>query len=136
MPILEVNHLKKTYRTRMGGAAVQALTDVTFQVEEGEFVAIMGESGPGKTTLLNILAGLAKPTGGQVLLGGRDMASVPERELAAFRREHLGFVFQEFNLLDTFTLRDNILLLIAFGLTNTRLLALTTLVSFALFAAL
>ena len=110
MPILEVNQLKKTYRTRMGGAAVQALTDVTFQVEEGEFVAIMGESGSGKTTLLNILAGLAKPTGGQVRLGGRDMASVPERELAAFRREHLGFVFQEFNLLDTFTLRDNILL--------------------------
>ena len=110
MPILEVNQLKKTYRTRMGGAAVQALTDVTFQVEEGEFVAIMGESGSGKTTLLNILAGLTKPTGGQVLLGGRDMASVPEREMAAFRREHLGFVFQEFNLLDTFTLRDNILL--------------------------
>ena len=110
MPILEVNQLKKTYRTRMGGAAVQALTDVTFQVEEGEFVAIMGESGSGKTTLLNILAGLAKPTGGQVRLGGRDMASVPERELAAFRREHLGFVFQEFNLLDTFTVRDNIFL--------------------------
>ena len=110
MPILEVNQLKKTYRTRLGGAAVQALTDVTFRVEEGEFVAIMGESGSGKTTLLNILAGLTKPTGGQVLLGGRDMASVPEREMAAFRREHLGFVFQEFNLLDTFTLRDNILL--------------------------
>lgn len=110
MPILEVNQLKKTYRTRMGGAAVQALTDVTFQVEEGEFVAIMGESGSGKTTLLNILAGLTKPTGGQVLLGGRDMASVPEREMAAFRREHLGFVFQEFNLLDTFSIEDNIYL--------------------------
>ena len=110
MPILEVNQLKKTYRTRMGGAAVQALTDVTFRVEEGEFVAIMGESGSGKTTLLNILAGLDAPTGGRVLLAGRDLSTVPERELAAFRRDHLGFVFQEFNLLDAFSLRDNILL--------------------------
>jgi len=110
MSILDVKGLKKTYVTRFGGASVTALTNVTFSVSQGEFVAIMGESGSGKTTLLNILAGLDKPTGGQVLLGGRDLAAVPEKELAAFRREHLGFVFQEFNLLDTFTLRDNIYL--------------------------
>lgn len=110
MSILDVKGLKKTYVTRFGGASVTALTNVTFSVSQGEFVAIMGESGSGKTTLLNILAGLDQPTGGQVLLGGRDLAAVPEKELAAFRREHLGFVFQEFNLLDTFTLRDNIYL--------------------------
>ena len=110
MPILEVSHLKKTYTAQAGGAPVHALTNVSFQVEEGEFVAIMGESGSGKTTLLNILAGLDTPTGGRVLLAGRDLSAVPERELAAFRRDHLGFVFQEFNLLDAFSLRDNILL--------------------------
>lgn len=110
MSILDVRGLKKTYVTRFGGTPVHALTNVQFSVNEGEFVAIMGESGSGKTTLLNILAGLDKPTGGQVLLSGRDLASVPEKELAAFRREHLGFVFQEFNLLDTFSLRDNIYL--------------------------
>ncbi len=110
MPILEVSHLKKTYTAQAGGAPVHALTNVTFHVEEGEFVAIMGESGSGKTTLLNILAGLDAPTGGRVLLAGRDLSTVPERELAAFRRDHLGFVFQEFNLLDAFSLRDNILL--------------------------
>ena len=110
MPILEVSHLKKTYTAQAGGTPVHALTNVSSQVEEGEFVAIMGESGSGKTTLLNILAGLDTPTGGRVLLAGRDLSAVPERELAAFRRDHLGFVFQEFNLLDAFSLRDNILL--------------------------
>ena len=110
MSILEVKGLQKTYVTRFGGAQVRALTGVTFSVQEGEFVAIMGESGSGKTTLLNILAGLDRPTGGQVLVAGRSLSDVRERELAAFRREQLGFVFQEFNLLDTFSLRDNILL--------------------------
>lgn len=110
MALLEVQNLKKIYTTRFGGNQVQALTDVNFSVETGEYVAIMGESGSGKTTLLNILAALDKPTGGKVLLKGRDLSSVKEREIAAFRRQNLGFVFQDFNLLDTFSLKDNIFL--------------------------
>ena len=110
MEILKVNDLKKTYTSRMGGSQVQALKGVSFTVERGEYVAIMGESGSGKTTLLNILAALDKPTGGSVELEGKPLASVKEGAMAAFRRENLGFMFQEFNLLDTFTLRDNILL--------------------------
>ena len=110
MVILEVNHLKKTYVTRLGGQQVQALTGVTFSVQSGEFVAIMGESGSGKTTLLNLLAALDAPTSGKILLGGRSLAEIPEKQLAQFRRENLGFVFQDFNLLDSFSLRDNILL--------------------------
>lgn len=108
--ILEVNNLKKVYTTRLGGNQVQALTDVSFSVEQGEYVAIMGESGSGKTTLLNILAALDKPTAGEVLLDGKKLSDVKERQLSAFRRDNLGFVFQEFNLLDTFSLKDNILL--------------------------
>ncbi|MEA5038877.1 MAG: ABC transporter ATP-binding protein [Clostridiaceae bacterium] len=110
MPLLEVKNLKKTYTTRFGGAQVQALHSVTFSVEGGEFVAIMGESGSGKTTLLNILASLDKPTSGDVLLGGHSVVALPEREISAFRRDNLGFVFQDFNLLDTFSVRDNIFL--------------------------
>lgn len=110
MSILEVRGLKKVYTTRFGGAHVQALTDVTFTVEEGEYVAIMGESGSGKTTLLNILAALDKPTAGDVLLDGKSLPAISERQLAAFRRDHLGFVFQDFNLLDTFSVQDNIFL--------------------------
>ena len=110
MSLLEVNSLQKIYTTRLGGSKVQALKSVTFSVEEGEFVAIMGESGSGKTTLLNILAALDQPTGGQVKLNGRDLTAIREAELAAFRRQNLGFVFQDFNLLDTFSLKDNILL--------------------------
>ena len=110
MSILDVKNLKKVYSTRLGGNRVEALRDVTFSVEKGEFVAVMGESGSGKTTLLNILAALDRPTSGSVLLDGRDLAQIRDADLATFRRDNLGFVFQEFNLLDTFTLEDNILL--------------------------
>lgn len=110
MAILEVKSLKKIYTTRFGGNQVQALSNVSFSVEQGEYVAIMGESGSGKTTLLNILAALDQPTSGQVLLDSRVLSGISEKELAAFRRKNLGFVFQEFNLLDTFSVRDNILL--------------------------
>ena len=110
MSILEVNGLKKVYTTRFGGNKVEALKSVSFTVEQGEYVAIMGESGSGKTTLLNILAALDKPTNGVVILDGRDLSKVKESALSAFRRDNLGFVFQDFNLLDTFTLEDNIYL--------------------------
>lgn len=110
MTILEVKGLKKIYSTRFGGNKVEALKNVNFSVEEGEYVAIMGESGSGKTTLLNILAALDKPTGGSVILGGNDLSKIKESAVSAFRRDNLGFVFQDFNLLDTFTLEDNIYL--------------------------
>lgn len=110
MSILEVNNLKKVYTTRFGGNQVEALKNVSFSVEKGEYVAIMGESGSGKTTLLNILAALDKPTGGSVLLDARDFSKIRESEIASFRRDNLGFVFQDFNLLDTFSLMDNIYL--------------------------
>lgn len=110
MTMLEVNHLKKVYTTRFGATKVTALKDVNFQVEEGEFVAVMGESGSGKTTLLNILAALDKPTEGEVLLNGKDIAKIADRSMAAFRRQYLGFVFQDFNLLDNFSIKDNIFL--------------------------
>lgn len=110
MSILEVKNVRKVYTTRFGGAKVQALVNMNFSVEQGEFVAIMGESGSGKTTLLNILASLDKPTGGEVLLNGKDLTLIKEKEISAFRRDNLGFVFQDFNLLDNFSLKDNILL--------------------------
>ena len=110
MALLEVNNLKKIYTTRFGGNQVEALKSMNFSVEEGEYVAIMGESGSGKTTLLNILAALDKPTAGEVLLNGKNIVTLREKEISAFRRDHLGFVFQDFNLLDTFSLRDNIYL--------------------------
>jgi len=110
MSILEVNGLKKVYTTRFGGNKVEALKNVNFSVEDGEYVAIMGESGSGKTTLLNILAALDKPTSGSVVLDGKDLTKIKEASIAAFRRDNLGFVFQDFNLLDTFTIADNIYL--------------------------
>ena len=110
MAILEVNNLKKVYTTRFGGNQVQALSNLNFSVEEGEYVAIMGESGSGKTTLLNILAALDKPTAGEVLLNGKNIVKIREKEISQFRRENLGFVFQDFNLLDNFSLKDNIFL--------------------------
>ena len=110
MPLLEVQHLQKVYTSRFGGRQVEALQNVNFSVEPGEYVAIMGESGSGKTTLLNILAALDRPTAGEVFLNGKALSDVREGDLAAFRRSHLGFVFQDFNLLDIFSLRDNIFL--------------------------
>ncbi len=110
MSLLEVKNVKKIYTTRFGSNQVEALRDVNFTVERGEYVAIMGESGSGKTTLLNILAALDKPTEGKVYLKDRDLGKLKEKEIAAFRRQNLGFVFQDFNLLDTFSLKDNIFL--------------------------
>ncbi len=115
MTILTVENLGKVYTGRFGGNQVRALNNVSFGVEQGEYVAIMGESGSGKTTLLNILAAFDRPTSGQVYLQGKDLTAVKESELAAFRRESLGFVFQDFNLLDTFNLRDNIFLPLVLG---------------------
>lgn len=110
MSILEVNGLKKVYTSRFGGNRVEALKNVSFAVEAGEYVAIMGESGSGKTTLLNLIAALDKPTEGTIILDGRSIVGVKERQITSFRRDNLGFVFQEFNLLDTFTVEDNIYL--------------------------
>mgnify|MGYP004521186815 FL=1 len=110
MSILEVSGLRKVYTSRLGGSRVEALRNVSFTVEQGEYVAIMGESGSGKTTLLNILAALDEPTAGMVRLDGHELGKIREKDAAAFRRDNLGFVFQEFNLLDTFTLEDNIYL--------------------------
>lgn len=124
MSLLEISHLQKTYSTRFGGVKVEALSDVSFTVEQGEYLAIMGESGAGKTTLLNILAALDRPTGGSVCLNGRDITMISDRELSAFRRDHLGFVFQDFNLLDTFSLKDNIFLPLVLAGTSYREMSL------------
>lgn len=110
MSFLEVKDIQKIYRSRFSASSTQALTSVTFALEKGEFAAVMGESGSGKSTLLNILATLDKPTKGAVILNGQDTARIPARQLAAFRRNHLGFIFQDYSLLDTFTNKDNILL--------------------------
>ena len=110
MSLLKVKNVKKIYATRFGGQKVEALKDVSFEVEKGEYVAIMGESGSGKTTLLNILAALDKPTSGEVLLNDYNIVDIRDKDISAFRRSHLGFVFQDFNLLDTFSLKDNIFL--------------------------
>ena len=110
MSLLEVSGVKKIYKTRFGGQSVEALKNVNFTVEKGEFVAIMGESGSGKTTLLNILAALDKATSGTVILDGMDVGKIKDSQMAKFRRDNMGYVFQDFNLLDTFSLEDNIYL--------------------------
>ena len=109
MNILDVRNLKKIYGG-MGRVKTEALRDVNFSVEKGEFIAVMGESGSGKTTLLNIIATLDKATEGSVFIGGKNVNSLSNSEVASFRREKLGFVFQDFNLLDSFSNRDNIYL--------------------------
>ncbi|MCI1856736.1 MAG: ABC transporter ATP-binding protein [Sporolactobacillus sp.] len=113
--LLQVNHVQKIFQTRFSREKTVALQDVSFSVEESEYIAIMGESGSGKTTLLNILATLAKPTAGSVLLSGQDVTKIKDNKLAEFRRTHLGFVFQDFNLLDTLSVRDNIFLPLVLG---------------------
>lgn len=110
MSLLEVTGLQKIYKGRRGGTSVEALKNVNFTVEKGEYVAIMGESGSGKTTLLNILAALDKATAGTVMLDGMNLSTIKDSAIAMFRRDNLGYVFQEFNLLDTFTIEDNIYL--------------------------
>lgn len=109
MEILKVQNVKKVYQSRRG-ASVEALVDISFTVNKGEYIAIMGESGSGKSTLLNILASLDDVTEGEVKLEGVNYLNIENDELAAFRRKHLGFVFQDFNLLDQFSLKDNIFL--------------------------
>lgn len=118
MSLLKVKNLKKIYTTRFGGQQVEALKNISFEVEQGEYVAVMGESGSGKTTLLNILAALDKPTSGEILLNGKNIVNISDKDISEFRRDHLGFVFQDFNLLDTFSLKDNIFLPLVLSNTN------------------
>ena len=118
MAILEAVNIRKVYKTRFGGNQVEALKNINFSIEEGEFVAIMGESGSGKTTMLNLLAALDTPTSGEIYLDGTNFSKIKEKERAAFRRSNLGFVFQDFNLLDTFSMEDNILLPLVLAGTN------------------
>lgn len=113
--LLEINHLEKVFRTRFSKEVTRALQDVDFKVDENEFIAIMGESGSGKTTLLNILATLEKPTNGSVILNGEEVTKIKESQLAEFRLKNLGFVFQDFNLLDTLSVKDNIFLPLVLG---------------------
>lgn len=110
MPLLNIQQVKKVYQSQLNGKPVEALKNITFSVEEGEYVAIMGESGSGKSTLLNLMATLDQPTAGELALNGIDLTTIKEKDAASFRRDHLGFVFQDFNLLDTFSVKDNILL--------------------------
>lgn len=110
MSVLEVKNLQKVYKSRFSSVSVEALRDVSFSVEEGDFVAIMGESGSGKTTLLNLLAVIDQPTSGSILINGKDASQIPSKALSSFRRNHLGFVFQDYSLLNTFSIKDNILL--------------------------
>lgn len=108
MPILELKNIKRIYKTK--NITTEALKDINLSVEEGEFISIMGESGAGKTTLLNIIASFDRPSAGNIYLGGEDLTGLRDSELASFRRKRLGFVFQDFNLLDQFSNRDNIFL--------------------------
>ena len=108
MSLLDVQHVKKIYKTRFQGNQVEALKEIHFTVDKGDYVAIMGESGSGKSTLLNILAMLDKPTEGQVFLNGTDTATIKNSQASSFRREKLGFVFQDFQLLTDRTVNDNL----------------------------
>ena len=106
MKILEVQDLCKAYGK--GEAGVQALDHVSFSVEKGEFIAIVGESGSGKSTLLNVVGALDNPTSGKVLIGGKDLFSMPEKRLTVFRRRNIGFIFQSFNLIPELNVEQNI----------------------------
>lgn len=108
MPILELKNIKRIYKTK--NITTEALKDINLEVNQGEFISIMGESGAGKTTLLNIIASLDRPTSGNIYLNGEDLTKLKDNELASFRRKKLGFVFQDFNLLDQFSNKDNIYL--------------------------
>lgn len=110
MSLFEVTGLKKVYSSKFSTIKVEALKEITFSVESGEFVAIMGESGSGKTTLLNILALLDRPTEGKIVLNNIDLSTIKEKEMARFRRDNLGYIFQDYNLIDNLTVKDNVLL--------------------------
>ncbi len=123
MSYLEVKNIKKVYTTRFGANRVEALRDVNFSIEKGEYVAVMGESGSGKTTLLNILAAILKPTSGSITLDGNELSHIKDSDLVEYRRDNLGFVFQDFNLLDTLSVKDNIYLPIVLAGKNPKNLA-------------
>jgi putative ABC transport system ATP-binding protein len=108
-PVLSARNVARTYGRR-GGYSTQALRGVSLEVRAGDFVGIMGPSGSGKTTLLNVLSGMDRPTSGSVEISGRDIGRMSDTERALFRRRHLGFVFQEFNLLDSLSVKENVLL--------------------------
>lgn len=110
MALIEVKNLIKTYYGQKNKQSTNALNGVELTINEGEFLGVMGPSGSGKTTLLNMLSGIDVPTGGNVVIENQDLFSMKAEELALFRRRRMGFVFQEFNLLDSLTLRENIML--------------------------
>lgn len=113
LSVLLVQDVKKSYSSRFGGSVTHALRDISFHVEEGEFIGIMGPSGAGKTTLLNVIATIDTPTSGSIQIGGQEIVKLKEPNLSRFRRDQLGFMFQDFNLLDSLTLKENILLPLA-----------------------
>lgn len=121
MTLLQLHHVQRVFNQHSTNP-IMALKDISFTVENGEFVAIMGESGAGKSTLLNIIATLDQATGGQAVLNGQDLGQLSKDEAAKYRREHLSFVFQHFNLLDSLSNRDNIYLPLVLAKTPVKLM--------------